>query len=369
MKSKKIMAIVLTAAVVLGILATPAAQLEVKAAGSVSVNNRASGISSVSIQTPQNTARLYAGLSWELLEMGICLRLNVSDSACGPLARRALSNRAAALGVNEVKILDMDLEKYLNNTGWTEDIEETQDRIRVCMALPAGSDPTKDYAVLSLKEAGEVEVLGDLDTDPATITVDSDYFDTFMIVAGSAGAFNAYRVESPNALDNLEIPVYVKKIGSTVKIEKDYPMGVLTDEATVKAIAGAQHVSLQMSAVMPGDLAKYSLDHAIKYTNAANKRKAGIKEDKSDEIVPSYHELELKTGAGDRITSTNGKLRITMTVPYNFPAYADYAVAVLNMDGTTTIMKDLDENACTITIDTDQFRTYAFLWGKKGAFD
>ena len=58
-----------------------------------------------------------------------------------------------------------------------------------------------------------------------------------------------------------------------------------------------------------------------------------------------------------------------MTVPYGLPAYADYAVAVLNMDGTVTIMKDMDQNESTITFDTDQFRTYVFLWGKKGAFD
>lgn len=369
MKLKKIMAAVLTAALALGIFAAPGTGLEVKAAELVYTNNQATDISSVNIQTPQQTVRLYAGLSWQLLEAGIGVRLNVSDSECGPLAKRALSNMAAALGASEVKTLDMDLEKYMAKGGWAEDIEETIGRIRVCIALPAGSDPTRDYAVISLKSGGEVEVLGDLDPDPATITVDSDSFDTFMIVSGPAGAFNAYRVMSPTAVDDLEIPVYVRKIGSTVKIDKDFPMGVLTDAGQVNAAAGGNVGSLQMTGVLPGDLAKYALDSAIKNTNAANKRKAATKEDNSDEVIPSYFEMEMLTGSGDRITNTNGKLRITMAVPYDFPAYADYAVAVLNMDGTVTLMKDIDENASTITVDTDQFRTYAFLWGKKGAFD
>lgn len=369
MKLKKIMAVVLTAALMLGILAAPGAQLEVKAEGLVYTYNRASGISSVVIQTPQDTVRLYAGLSWQLLEMGVGVRLNVTDSECGPLARRALTNMAAALGVREVKTLDMDLEKYMTKGGWTQDIEETTGRIRVSIALPAGSDPTSDYAVISLKAGGAVEVLGDLDLDPGTITVDSDSFDTFMIVAGPAGAFNAYRAASPNALDALGIPVYVKKIGSTVNVLKDYPMGMLTDLGQVRAAAGAQVSSMEMSGVVPGANAMYALDNAIKTTNAANKRKAATKEDKSDEVIPSYFEMEMKTGSGQRITNTNGKLRLTMAVPYDFPAYADYAVAVLNMDGSVTIMKDIDNNESTITIDTDQFRTYAFLWGKKGAFN
>lgn len=370
MKLKKIMAVVLTAVVVLGILTAPETQLEVKAAELVYTNNQASGISSAVMQTPQNTVRLYAGLSWQMLEEGMGVRLNVRNSECGPLARRALTAKAAVLGASEVKTLDMVLEKYIPKGGWTEEIKETNGRIRVSIAIPAGSDLTKDYAVLSLKSDGTVDVLGDLDVDPATITVDSDCFNTFMIVAGPAGAFNAYKAASPNALDTLDIPVYVRKIGSTIKIEKDFPMGVLTDVGQVRAAAGGKNVtSLEMVGVMPGDNAKYALDNAIKYTNAENKRRVGKKEDNSDEILPSYFEMALKTGSGERITNTNGKLRVTMNVPFDFPAYADYAVAVLNMDGSVTIMKDIDNNECTITVDTDQFRTYAFLWGKKGAFD
>lgn len=368
MRSKKIKVAVLAAAVI-GILAMPAAQMEAKAEGFVSVNNRASGISTVTFHTPESTLRQYAGLTWEELDMRMKLRLNVTDSECGPLAKKALSDHAYYMGTEEVKLLDMDLEKCMGNSGWTQDVEKTYAPIRVSIALPAGSDPAKDYAVISLKEGGAVEVLGDLDTDPKTVTVDSKYFDTFLIVSAPAGTFDDYRETDSIAVESLELPIYVKKIGSTVNILGNHPMGVLTDEAEVKATVGGKAVSLGIERVTPGPNAMYALDSAAKKTNAENKRRAATKADGSDEVVPSYYEMNLRVGPGERATSTNGKVRITISVPSSFPVYADYAVAVLNMDGSVTLMKDIDENACTITVDTDQFRTYLFLWGYKGAFD
>lgn len=367
-------AIVLAAAMALGATAAVAAELPVKAAGgepTVYTTNQAAGIPGVKIQTPQDTAKIYAGLSWEMLDADISVRLNVSDSVCGPEARQTLNSMAAFLGATEVKTLDMDLEKYLEGTGWTKDIEETNSRIRVCITLPAGSDPTKDYAVISLREDGVLEVLSDLDPDPSTITIDSNYFDTFMIVAGRAGTFDAYRVMDPNALDRLTIPPYVRNIHSTINAASYdldvYALGVLTDAGTVRAAAGGQAVCLEMKGVIPEANAKYALDNAIRELNAANRA-----EGDADKKVMGAHsccELELKTGSGKRIISTNGKLRITITLPYNFPIGMDYALAVLNEDGSTAILKDIDANESTITIDTDQFRTCVFLWGTKGAFD
>lgn len=374
MKLKKVTATVMTAAMALCLLAAPSVKLQTKAANGdagVYTNNQVKDIPNVNIQTPQETVKLYAGLSWAALEEGVSVRLNVTESACGPVAKRTLNSKAAALGASEVKTLDMDLEEYIK-TGWTQDVTETTGRIRVCFELPKGSDPSGDYAVLSLKADGVVEVLGDLDPDPATLTVDSDYFDTFMIVSAPAGTFNNYRVASPGALDKLGTPIYVKKIGSTVKADATahdvYSLGVLTDEGAVIAAAGGQGVSLELKSVMPGANARNALDNAVKRTQAGNKIKLVDKDGKKEETKIPYYELEMKNRK-ERVTSTNGKVRITMTVPYNFPAYADYAVAVLNMDGTVSILKDIDNNESTITVDTDQFRTYVFLWGKKGAFD
>lgn len=383
MRLRKLLATITAAAMVVGIMMTPAAGLQAEAVGNgraaVYTNNQATGIPSVTIQTPKETTKLYAGLSWEAMEQDLGVRLNVTDSECGPAARNSLLSTAMLLGAREVKTLDMDLEKYVKNSGWSTDIPETTGRIRVCIGLPAGSDGTKDYAVLCLKQKGAVEVLGDLDLNPATITVDSDYFDTFMIVAAPAGTFNAYRVANPNALDEMECPVYVKYIDSTIYVADRkvncnvYSLGMLTDAGTVWAAAGGKQVSLYLEDVVPGPQARKSLDETINLTNAMNKIRTVVKEEKGEKKEYTerydYFEMGLKDGAGARVKETNGKLRITVTIPYNFPVYADYAVAVLNRDGTVSIMKDIDENPSTITVDTDQFRACVFLWGKKGAFD
>lgn len=381
MRLKKTIAVAMTSALVLGIMAAPAAKLQTEAEGRTGVytNNQATGISGVSIQTPQETTKLYAGLSWEAMEQDIGVRLNVTDEVCGPAAKWSLTNAAALLGATEVKTLGMDLEKYARNSGWTEDILEANGRIRVCIGLPAGSDPTRDYAVLSLKQGGSVEVLGDLDLNPATVTVDSDCFSTFMIVSAPAGTFNAYRVANPNALDEMACPVYVKGIDSTIHVDVDrdrgtvYSAGVLTDAGAVWAAAGGRNVWLNMREVSPGVVARYSLDSTIRLTNASNKKLPESEKMTEDEKIKeaskySYYEIGLDAGV-ERVTNTNGKLRLTITIPQDYPIYADYAVAVLNMDGTVSILKDIDANPSTVTVDTDQFRVYVFLWGKKGAFD
>ena len=46
----------------------------------------------------------------------------------------------------------------------------------VGMTLPKGSDPTRDYAVISVRQDGSLEILGDLDPEPTTLTVDSSYY-------------------------------------------------------------------------------------------------------------------------------------------------------------------------------------------------
>ena len=335
--------------------------------------NFSEDVPSVNMQTPQTTIKLYAGLSWEALETDVGIRLNVSDSAYGAAAQLAFQNLAASVGASLVKVLDMDLEKYAKSEGWeyntetkkevytkndwTKDIVSVNSPIRVCITLPVKSDLTKDYAVISVRGDGFLEILADLDPEPTTITVDSANFDTFAIVAGNKGAFDAYKIPSPGALLPIWVSNYTKQIGTTVSAGSNaymlYDVGVVTDVATVRSAVGDQIVKLEMNDVQPGPNAKSALQYAA--TMAGAKR-------------VSYYEAELRNGRGERVTQTNQKLRITMTAPFDYPAYADYAVAVLNADGSVSILKDIDTNDSTITIDTNQFRTYAVIWGVKGMF-
>lgn len=365
MRLKKAMAVIMTAVMSLGVFAAPASELQANAAPDWSKNwndvrvytaNYSKTIPNINIQTPQTTVKMYAGLSWERLEANIGVRLNVHDSECGAQARSTFNNMAASLGASVVNILDMDME-YYTEEGWTQDVVGMTSPIRVGMTLPKGSDPTRDYVVISVRQDGSLEILGDLDPEPTTLTVDSSYFDTFAIIAAAPGTFNAYRIASPNALDQVWISTYVKDIVSTVSAESKgyqmYDIGTVTDAATVKAAVGDQIVSLEVSAFEPGPYSAGPLRY-IAWTAGAR----GV----------SCYEIELKNGKQERVYQTNQKILVTMTVPFHFPAYADYAVAVLNTDGTVSIMKDMDINDSTVTIATDQFRSYAIMWAPKGAF-
>ena len=365
MKFKKIIATVLTSVMALGIFVAPVSGLQAEAAPDWSTNwndvrvytaNYSKSIPSINMQTPQTTVKLYAGMSWERLEENIGVRLNVSDSECGPQAMNGFHTLAAAMGATVVKVLDMDMELYTKE-GWTEDVVTMTSPIRVGMTLPKGCDLTKDYAVISVRENGSMEVLGDLDPEPTTLTVDSASFDTFAIIAAPAGTFNAFRVASPHALDQLWVSNYTKDIISTVSAESKgyrmYDIGTVSDVAAVRAAVGDQIVSLEVSSFEPGPDSMSLLRYAA--------WKAGARR-------ASYYEIELKNGKGQRVTETRQKIRVMMTLPFDFPAYADYAVAVLNADGTVSILKDIDTNDSTITIDTDQFRSYAIMWAPKGTF-
>lgn len=367
MRFKKITVITLAAVLAAGTLITPAAKMQTEAAYSpVYTGNQ--DIPKVNIQTPQNTLRLYTEMSWEELEENIGVRLAASKVEVGPAAKNTLDYVAASFGAVAVETIKMRLEKYKANSGWTEVIEEMPYRIRVCITLPAGSDPAKDYAVISLKEAGAYEVLGDLDQNPATITVDTNYFNTYRVIAASAGTFNQYRVINPNALDKLEIPSCVKRVPSAINTQSYdsavQSLGIITDAATTWAAVGGSWSSLELWRVRPGKNAIAAMDNALRNIKAEREQ---AEEDKK--LVNKFYGMILKNPRGEVVTQTNGKLRITMAVPSGVPAYADYAMAVLNQDGSVSILKDIDIDAGAITFDTDQFRLFVFLWGRKGAFD
>lgn len=365
MRLKKAMAVIMTAVMSLCVFVAPASKLQTEAAPDWSQNwndvrtytaNYSKTFPGVSIQTPQTTVKMYAGISWEQLELDVGVRLNVSDSECGAQARDIFNNTAASVGGYVVGILDMDMEFYTEG-GWTQDVVGMVSPIRVGIALPGGSNPALDYAVISVKQDGGLEILGDIDPNPTTLTVDSSNFDTFAVIAAPAGTFDAFRNVSPYALEQRWVSTYAKDIGSTVSAESKgyqmYDIGTITDAATVRAAVGDQIVSLEVAAAEPGPYSAGPLRYAAWQAGARGS---------------ACYEIELRNGRRDRITQTNQKILVTMTVPFNFPACADYAVAVLNADGTVSILKDIDTNDSTVTIATDQFRCYAVMWGSKGAF-
>lgn len=360
---KKIIATGLAMVMALTVFLAPANEMKAEAAiplneGRVySINSDKDYFSRVSISTPEMTTRLYSGLTWQQISMNIGVRLTVGDPVCGPAAFTAFDYMAKSFGGTVVRVVDADLEAYVDN--WCKDIVSTYSPIRVALEFTSGWDTTKDYAILSLKEDGSIEVLGDIDANPASITIDTGYFDTFAIVAAPQGTFNAYRVASPVALANLPKLPYCKSLPSTITgktlCSYVYDIAITTDEAIVKAAVGDSKPHIVIRDAMPGKLARAGLEAAIAQVPA---------------MKVSYHQIDMmKRDDVTRVEQTSQKLRVTLTVPYNFPVYADYAVAVVNENGGATVMRDLDIDPHTITIDTDDFRAFAIIAGKDGAFD
>lgn len=366
MKVKKAAAAILAAVMTLSVFLAPASELSVRAEYDPSVNHNEASVYTlrnkgvvpeVAIRTPAKTVKLYAGLTWEQLEMDMGVRLNVSNSGYGPVAQASVRKLAASLNANVMLALDMDMEKYKG--GWAQKIEEAMlGPVQVCITLPEGYDLSKDYAVISIRENGKLEVLGDLDWAPETLTVDSTYFDTFVIISGNQGAFDAYKIGHPEAVEVKWVPERIKQVGSTIKKNSNsgdlYTMGVSTVHDTAIAVIGDWNPVIMLSKHAPGLNAVSSMQYVV--------NKNGLH-------CTEYHEVYLTRANGDRIRSTSVPLHINVSIPWTYPAYADYAVLVLDENGGLSIARDVIPEDGMITIATNQFNAYGILWGPKGSFD
>ena len=351
MNMKKVLATLTALAVAVGLLAVPVTTQA--AERMVTVNNTVKDIAFANIQTPDSSARRYAGLTWQQLTMGQKLLLNVNESYAGADAKAMVANQAAALGGTVVKYLDMDLEKTYN--GWKESIEYTAAPIRVSVALPNGADQTKDYAIVALGD-GKLAVWGDLDVNANSITVDASTFDVWAIVAGKKGAFDAYKIANPKAMTELTNTTNQRKIGNGFldaanETSYIYDLAIINDKSYIETAVGKKP-SLKVTDARPGKAALAALQAAEKASGAK---------------IVSYQKLTLKNG-GTELAQTAYPLTVALTAPYHMPAYGDFAVAVLHLDGSVSIVRDQNPEDSIVQFTTQDFREFVVLWGPEGTF-
>ncbi len=316
--------------------------------GTTYVYNMTDDVSFLSISTPASSILAYSGLTWMQLEEGVGVRLHFDDVVPGAAGQNALTAKAASVGGTVVRYYDADLEKYQN--GWTEDVETTYSELRVAVGIPSGLSKDLDYAMIVYNEDGSTTVLGDLDANSSTITIDTKSFATWALISGPKGQFNAYKTASAKSLSEYEHGVYLTAIPSSVQVQIGtayiYAAAVLSDETTTKAAFGSANNTLVLSDSNPGVFAKYAIDQVA---TAAGAKKIAY--------------IDTKAYTNDALrTSTTSKVRLAIDVPFNFPAYGEYAVVQLNADGSASLIKDLDDVQSLVTFDTDQFRTYAIIW-------
>ena len=99
-----------------------------------------------------------------------------------------------------------------------------------------------------------------------------------------------------------------------------------------------------------------------------------ITEGASNYTVGQYLDIELLKVVTDKdqneetsnITTTARPIRIVIVIPESLKSekFREYAVVRLH-DGETALLKDLDENPNTVTIETDRFSTYAMVYIEK----
>jgi hypothetical protein len=98
------------------------------------------------------------------------------------------------------------------------------------------------------------------------------------------------------------------------------------------------------------------------------------KEVASNVTVAKYIDIKINitqngSTTGKTVTSLSKPIRFVISAPSGYDtSVKDFAIIRVH-NGQTTVLPDLDNNAATITFETDRFSTYAVAVGDKGAFD
>ena len=317
------------------------------------VNNGSTVVPRVSVQTPAIATALYAGMTTEQNELDFNLVLNVNDQPATAASNVAVQYAAVSNGYAVVANLDMELRVCLRQFGHRA--TELARPIRFAFWLPKNYDLNRDYGILTLKPDGTCEILGDLDAQADTVTVDTKYVQHMALVSGPQGSFDTHKIADPKALDQLVFPVYNTCIPSSIPDtfnNATYEIGgVISPWAEVKQELGnATYLDFRDWYPDEKNTLRQTFETVMK---ACGGRKMVY-------VDPYLYK------DGKVLEQTNNKYILTFSIPKNLPAYGEYAVAVCNMDGSVSVYKDIDFNENTVSLYTNLFRKYAIIWGFEG---
>lgn len=356
------LAMVLTALAVI----SPVTAVESQAAEStISVSNSSKLVPSFTVTTSKYAVRALSKMTWDELDREMQVVFKVNDSYAGDAAKAVVNAAAASVGAQVYGMIDVGFYKQLGGEGR---LIVTEQPIVFTMTAPNLGD--YDYGVVSIGADSTPMILGDLDDNPGTITIAANTFLTYAVIYGPKGSLNAYKaVQADYSSPALTAVSMIKTLPTQAGIVNSVPsinaFSVTTPNAAVNAAMGlsaAEHAMglravLRTQDSLCGATAKAAMTQAIQQTAATG-----------------YHLIDVqlnKEGAGQivRVNKTSAGIAVTMTVPKDFPIYADYAVAVLNTDGTVSILPDTDVNPGTITITTADFQLFGVMFGNVGAFN
>lgn len=180
----------------------------------ISINNR-TGIEAAVTTSTADIARA-AGL-----KDGESLVATITGDY-GPIAEQVINGAAASAGAKVASIFDITL--AIAGRGY-EAVTELSSPIRFVISAPEGIDGrTNDFAIVRIHN-GAVSILSDRDSDPATITFDSDRFSAYAVIYAPKGQLK-------------DVKDSVPKTGDTI------PAGIPVAATTCLAAAAAATVAL-----------------------------------------------------------------------------------------------------------------------------
>ena len=160
------------------------------------------------IRTPQSAVNAAAAAAVGGLKEGQYAAATVGNSSCGEQARQTVTNAASSVTGKVAEYLEITLD-ILNKEGETvQNVTQLSAPIEFTLGAPENIDGNQyDFAVVRLHGDGKVDILPDLDSDPATITFQTDRFSVYAVIYGPKGSFKTSGKDRVPKTGDSAIPV------------------------------------------------------------------------------------------------------------------------------------------------------------------
>lgn len=143
------------------------------------------------VRTPQSGVNAAVAGAVGGFKEGQSVAATVGDSQCGELARQAVTNAAASVSGKVVSYLEITIDIYTPGEP-SQQVTQLSSPIEFMLAAPKEIDGNQyDFAVIRLHGDGRVDILPDLDSDPSTITFQTDRFSVYAVIYGPKGSFKS----------------------------------------------------------------------------------------------------------------------------------------------------------------------------------
>lgn len=144
------------------------------------------GVTSAAITTETSTINAAVGG----VNTGEYVNVSVSNSQCGPEARKMVNAAANSVGAEIAAVLDIFVDVVNQNGVPSKNVTELSAPIEFKVSAPEDIDGNVyDFAVIRIHD-GQATILPDVDNDPTTVTFRTDKFSVYALIYDEKGAFD-----------------------------------------------------------------------------------------------------------------------------------------------------------------------------------